>query len=356
MKHQKKLTIVHVPDFREANPYQRLWGEAIDSDVSSTFINKPKGLFPLFFYLFPKRKSVSILHLHWLNPFLRTKNEEWFFLSASRLVVDLLLVKVLGIGVVWTIHNQDVHDSPIKPSSFTRLKWCVLKLANKVVLLNQQDVALLSKKYPFVKEKIFYIPHGNYKQVYLAQPETFFPDLVKEKPVFTFLFFGLIRYYKGVQELMDAWKVFEKGKNDVRLIIAGKFREEAFREEIKNEVAQLDSVVLIDRFIRNEEVHELYTLSDAVTLPFVKINNSGSLILALTFNKPVIAPLFPVVEEYLGLATTYCYSVKEKEGLEKALEKIYSQREAIDSINIENQNNQLDWSLLKPAILAMYSN
>ena len=78
-----------------------------------------------------------------------------FFLSAVRLVFDLFLVKILRIDIVWTIHNQDVHDSPIKPQTFAKLKWCILKLVDKIVLLNQQDVALLKKNFRLLRTKCF---------------------------------------------------------------------------------------------------------------------------------------------------------------------------------------------------------
>lgn len=354
MVQQKKKHIVHVPNFTKANPYQKLWVDALDSEVDSNFINKKTGVFPFFNYLHSQREKVAVLHLHWLNPFIKTRSNKLFFLSAVRLVLDLFLVKMLRVEVVWTIHNQDVHDSPIKPATFAKLKWCILKLVNKIVLLNQQDVETLKKEYPFVQDKVFYIPHGNYKGVYLEQSTVVFPELKSDKPVFTFLFFGLVRQYKGVQQLMEVWEKFERDKKNVRLVIAGEFRDESFRRAMKSKVSKLDSVILIDRFIDNQEVYELFTLSDAVTLPFLKINNSGSLILALTFNKPVIAPLFPVVKEYLDLATTYCYSVEEQDGLEKALEKIYNQRDTINKENIKNQNRKLDWELLKPTILEMY--
>jgi len=56
-------------------------------------------------------KGIDILHLHWLTPYLKGKNSFAVAFYAVKLLGDVLLTRLNGIRIVWTIHNQVSHDT-----------------------------------------------------------------------------------------------------------------------------------------------------------------------------------------------------------------------------------------------------
>jgi beta-1,4-mannosyltransferase len=55
------------------------------------------------------------------------------------------------------------------------------------------------------------------------------------------------------------------------------------------------NIKFIPRFINEREMHYYLSVIDVIALPFKKITNSGSALLALSFNKPIIAPLLGAI-------------------------------------------------------------
>lgn len=100
------------------------------------------------------------------------------------------------------------------------------------------------------------------------------------------LFFGRIHPYKGLDEFI---KVYNKCE-DVQLIIAGKGE---FEEKVD------DNVVLINRFIKNEEIRSIFEKSDVVVLPYVNATHSGVVFLAALFRKPVLISKVGSLEQYV---------------------------------------------------------
>jgi glycosyltransferase involved in cell wall biosynthesis len=103
------------------------------------------------------------------------------------------------------------------------------------------------------------------------------------------LFFGNVRAYKGVRDLIDAFPRVTASTNAM-LVVAGTFFEsiDNYRARIE-ELGLGDSVRLFDGYVPNEEVAPLFELSDLVVLPYRSASQSGVIPLAATFRKPVVA-------------------------------------------------------------------
>lgn len=99
------------------------------------------------------------------------------------------------------------------------------------------------------------------------------------------LFFGLIRDYKGLDILLDAWQRIKD--KSLKLIVAGEFY--ASREKYMPLVEALgDRVVLHDRFVPDEEVKYYFSAADAVILPYRSATQSGVTQVAYNFRVPMI--------------------------------------------------------------------
>jgi glycosyltransferase involved in cell wall biosynthesis len=94
------------------------------------------------------------------------------------------------------------------------------------------------------------------------------------------LFFGLLRPYKGIDVLLEAWR----GIEDAELWIAG-----MPRMDISSLVAQAPANVrFVPRFITDDELPAYFRRADLVVLPYREIEQSGVLFTALAFGKPLL--------------------------------------------------------------------
>lgn len=103
------------------------------------------------------------------------------------------------------------------------------------------------------------------------------------------LFFGYIRPYKGLMNLIEAMSIILKENDDYFLLIVGEFYEskEKYFEKIK-EFGITKNVLVVDEFVPNEEVGIYYSAADLVVLPYNSATQSGILNIAYGFRKPVV--------------------------------------------------------------------
>lgn len=105
------------------------------------------------------------------------------------------------------------------------------------------------------------------------------------------LFFGLIRDYKGLDILLDAWARLRgrQGMEGVRLIVAGEFYtpQGPYLQQIRR-LGLEGEVILHDRFIPDNEVKYYFSLADCVVQPYKSATQSGVTQIAYQFSTPMI--------------------------------------------------------------------
>ncbi len=105
------------------------------------------------------------------------------------------------------------------------------------------------------------------------------------------LFFGLIRDYKGLDLLLDAWAQLKRSGKTVgrKLIVAGEFyaAREPYLQQIADSGLQ-DEVLLHDRFIPDEEVKYYFSAADFVVQPYKTATQSGVTQIAYQFCTPMV--------------------------------------------------------------------
>ena len=127
--------------------------------------------------------------------------------------------------------------------------------------------------------RVHVIPHGAF--VHLAgdldAPAPPAP-MRTDKPVV--LCFGLMRPYKGIDLLIDAWR----GIDDAELWLVGMPRMDisALRSRAPA------GVRFVPRFVADEELPAYFRRADLVVLPYREIDQSGVLATALAFARPLL--------------------------------------------------------------------
>lgn len=102
------------------------------------------------------------------------------------------------------------------------------------------------------------------------------------------LFFGLVRAYKGLDLLLDAFAELVASM-DATLLVVGEFyeSEEKYRDRIRD-LGIGARVKVIDRYVPNEEVERYFVAADVVALPYRSATQSAIAQMAFGFDKPVI--------------------------------------------------------------------
>lgn len=106
------------------------------------------------------------------------------------------------------------------------------------------------------------------------------------------LFFGLIRDYKGLDWLLEAWRKLKCEKRipeESQLLIAGEFYTDKIPYTKLISATELkDCVILHDRFVPDSEVKNYFSAADFLVLPYKTATQSGVTQIAYKFNLPTI--------------------------------------------------------------------
>jgi glycosyltransferase involved in cell wall biosynthesis len=192
-------------------------------------------------------------------------------------------VRKKGAKVIAIVDNAVPHEK--RPGDIPFTKLFLNQTDGFVVMSKQVERDLLSLK---PDAKYFFHPHPVYdhfgkpvsKQVALEQLQ-----IPANKKVL--LFFGLIRKYKGLDILLQA---LAKLPEEYFLVVAGEAYEDiVFYENIIKENYLENRVILVNRYILDDEVPLYFSAADVCVLPYRSATQSGITAVALHFGVPVIA-------------------------------------------------------------------
>ncbi len=209
----------------------------------------------------------------------------------------------MGSRVVIEWHEvQDTGEARIPgvTNYVRRAMRRLLRMADGHVVHSEYDLALLGQAYGLTAEQVVIAPHGPYDHHLVADPA---PDLdgaaLKGSPNdYTFLYFGTIRPYKGVEDAVAAFdRLPPRIRARSRLLVVGESWEgwtapfDAIAASPNG-----DRITLVNRYVSDAEVAAYFKLADAVVLPYRRSSASGPLHIAMSSGLPV------VVTEVGGLA------------------------------------------------------
>ncbi|RYY76508.1 MAG: glycosyltransferase [Gammaproteobacteria bacterium] len=257
------------------------------------------------------KEKFDIIHVHWPDGYIDQKN--WFkaIQRAFLLTLMMSIAKIKGARLVWTAHNLKPHDA-FHPKFSQFFLGQFLKLCNGLIFLTNDGKNSFLERYPAQQEiHQAVIPHGHYRDSY--------PNPVNQNEAKTslglpidkkiLLFMGMIKPYKNCDALI---KEFGEAKlENYILVIAGKPETPKYKQQLELLAKDQDNIHLRLEFIPDDQLHIYMSAADTVILPYKSILNSGALLLALSFNKPVIAPhmgAFVELQNELGSQWIYSYA------------------------------------------------
>lgn len=236
------------------------------------------------------RGGYDVLHIHWPERALLHPNPLLGVVGSIGLIPLLHFARARGTRVLWTVHNLEPHEKRRLwlQASFWKL-FC--DAIDGYIALSPSGAVLAAERYPALADRRgFVVPHGHYRGIYpnsVASREAR-AELEIAGAETVVAFFGRIRPYKNVPHLI---RVFRTSPDTHRiLIVAGKITSDQLRSQVIEAVAGDPRVRLFLDFVPNDEVQLFLNAADLVVLPFTEILNSGSALLALSFDRPVLLP------------------------------------------------------------------
>ena len=103
------------------------------------------------------------------------------------------------------------------------------------------------------------------------------------------LFFGLVRAYKGLDLLIEAFGKVKEQLPNLRLLIAGEFYEDEqkYREQIKR-AGLTERVIIRNKFIADSDLRLYFGAADLIAQPYKSATQSGVTQVAFHFEKPML--------------------------------------------------------------------
>jgi beta-1,4-mannosyltransferase len=267
---------------------------------------------------FKRLQGYRIFHLHWHAFYLDEKYHVLFSRQISLIttISSLLALKALGYKLVWTAHDALPHET--NTSNDPLITRLTTKLASGLIVHSRKTIDELQELGASTKSAVI-IPHGNYDGAYPStmtrtQART---HLKIKRNQTMILFFGNIRPYKGIDDALLPAFVQLKDEN-VKLVIAGKCRDAKLEQEIDRYVRRHPNITFMNQNIPDEDVSMYFHAADLVCLPFKTITTSGSVVLAATFSKPIVAPRLGAIKD-MPAAMGVLYDPSKRDALLQAL-------------------------------------
>jgi glycosyltransferase involved in cell wall biosynthesis len=159
----------------------------------------------------------------------------------------------------------------------------LLRAVDAVVVHSEHAARRLREEVGLAAERVHVVPHGAFDYLTRLPEERPLPaDLARvEAPVI--LLFGLVRPYKGVDVLLEAFRELEGAELwivGMPRMALGPLRELAARAR--------GTVRFVPRFVTDPEIPAFMRRADLVVLPYREIDQSGVLYAALAFGKPLV--------------------------------------------------------------------
>ncbi|MFF2371014.1 glycosyltransferase family 4 protein [Agromyces sp. NPDC058110] len=343
---RRPLVIEAEPAFRtaHANPYNARLATTIAADGHTVRDLSYVRLFT---------RPIDIVHLHWPELTFLT-GRPWRAVARMALFRAGMRVARLrnGTKVVWTVHNVASHERRSTPRLRAMHRRLLTQEVDGLLSLSAGGLEAARDAYPELADRPGTVtPHGHYRLDYdvtlpreQARAER---GVGSGAPVVASV--GMIRRYKNIPELV---RTVVAGDADVELVIAGKPAGAELADEIRTAAADDPRVRLDLAFQSDAAIMAWIRAADVVVLPYRAIQNSGSAILALSADRPVVVPALGAMrelQEQVGADWVRCYEGEfDADELARTLE--WAARPRADRAPLD----RLDWGPIAQRTVEAY--
>ena len=196
-------------------------------------------------------------------------------------IVALCLPLWRSVPIVLTVHDVSTHPGRDSggPGRRGLVREKLRSRADAVIVHGEALRRRYLEQYDVPAERVQCIPHGCYGLFrHWSQP-----TVQRERRAI--LFFGRIELYKGLANLIDAFRLVRARCPDARLIIAGGGGD---LERHREALADLPGCELHAGYVSTENVAALFQRATVAVLPYTEGSQSGVTRIAYPFGVPVV--------------------------------------------------------------------
>lgn len=226
--------------------------------------------------------------------------EWWTATTLHTYLVLAIAARLLGARVVLEMHeSQDPGEA-----SFALIRrygrWglgLLLRISDGCVLHSKADQRLLEQNYDSVNIHVAVAPHGPFDQYHTCAEGGFVDHFavaaVRQAPrpaVVNLLFFGLIRPYKGLEDLLGVYNALSEDEvAGLWLTVVGETWDGCTEPARLIETSpHRDRITFVNEYVPDEVVGAAFAHADVVMLPYHRSSSSGTLHVAMSYGLPVV--------------------------------------------------------------------
>jgi dolichol-phosphate mannosyltransferase len=338
-----------------------------------TFCWRPGVLYPFSIFRKVLAKDVNVIHVQhefFLYGGIFSAMVFPLLLFLLRLIKKPTVVTIHGVISIYKVNDRMLAESGLKGSPFL-FKLGLLLLVKAIVALSSNIIVtghffscILQEQYKCSKNKIHVISHVDPLEYNINPLDTKEAKtklkLSKKKIV---LFFGYLAKYKGIEILIEAFKLISEKKSDVCLIICGgehpRLRfDPSYRSYLLKLQAMASSCcgeVIFTGYVKEEKVALFFSACDVVVIPYsVSLSSSGPLALALRYKKNVIVPNDPAFLEHITLRDMVFKKNSAEDLATKLMRILYEPRIKAKVSTYLKNHNKISWSEAASKTIALY--
>jgi glycosyltransferase involved in cell wall biosynthesis len=253
---------------------------------------------------------------------------QWWTGAVLHLYIMLALVaRLRGAKVIVEFHEtQDTGETNVRgAASYVRTFSRVFTgMASAAVVHSESDVEAVSRIFGMGQRPMVVIPHGPFDHHIKGAAVRSAPE-----GVVNVLFFGTIRPYKGLEDLVEAFNSLEPDQVDrYWLTVVGETWEQWDLPIALIEASRYrERITLVNRYVTDQELSGFLAGADVVALPYRRSSASGPLHVTMSAGLPVVVTsvggLPEAAEGYGGVVWIPPGDpVALREGLERAVELV----------------------------------
>ena len=170
------------------------------------------------------------------------------------------------------------------------------------------------------------------------------------------LFFGLIRKYKGLDLLIEAFSLLKTNPHN-KLLIAGEFYEDKQPYfDLISKYKLEEQIILLNQFIPNDDVKYYFSAADIVALPYRSATQSGVTQVSFHFEVPTLVTNVGGLGEIIPHNVAGYVVEPNPQAIATSLEDYFeNKKEHTFAEGMKQEKQKYEWSIFVNEIIALYN-
>ncbi|TPE48176.1 glycosyltransferase family 4 protein [Amaricoccus solimangrovi] len=235
-------------------------------------------------------RGADIFHVHWPDAVVMGHSPRRTLAKLAAFLLSVAIYRARGVPIVYHVHNIRSHDGAF-PRAEAILWRFFLPRVRLFIHMNADSIAEFSARWPGIprdRHRILPPPRYPLRAASPADRAAARAELGLPPAGPVFLTFGLLRPYKGIEDLVAAFRALDRP--EATLVVAGRPFDPAYGARLAELCAGDPRIRFLPRFLSDEELDRLIDACDIVVMAHRRVNNSGVALRALSGGRRLLAP------------------------------------------------------------------